>query len=247
MGSKRRGKRPLSKKSINNHLSVLSSVFAFALERVWVDGNPAKGTRLNVERTGFNWITAGESTRFLQALAAEDPHYHPVFLAALRTGMRQGEWVALRWQDVHLDSDPPCVIVRRSRSHGVPTSTNGNRVRRVPLHDDLRAVLRDVRGEPRDLVFTAPDGTQLTGNKLKNPMRRAKPALGRPELRFHDLRHSFASQLTAQRIPLQVVQGLLGHSDIATTAKYSHPSQGQYADAVGALPGLSTPEALCAK
>jgi len=233
MGKKRRA--GLSKKSINNHLSVLSSVFAFAVERGWVESNPAKGKRLKVDQTGFNWINAEESAAFLDAIQAVDPHFYPVFLAALRTGIRQGELVALRWQDVQLDAHPPCIEIRRSRSHGVTSSTKGNRVRRVPIDMDLLAALRSIRGEPTDLVFTSPSAQQLTGNVLKNPMRRAKLAIGRPELRFHDLRHSFASQLTAKGVALQVVQGLLGHREVSTTAKYSHPSESQFAAAIASL------------
>ena len=233
MGKKRRA--GLSKKSINNHLSVLSSVFAFAQERGWVEDNPAKGKRLKVEHTGFNWIDEDASRMFLHAVETNDPHFYPVFLAALRTGMRQGELVALRWQDVLLDARTPCIEVRHSRSHGVTTSTKGNKVRRVPIHTDLLRALCAKRGEPSELVFTSPSGAQLTGNVLKNPLRRAKLAIGRPELRFHDLRHSFASQLTARGVALQVVQGLLGHSDITTTAKYSHPTASMAAGAIAAL------------
>ena len=241
LGSKRRSAgrgRPLSKKTINNHLSVLSSIFAFAQDRGWVTDNPAKSKRLNVEQTGYNWVNAEESSRFLQAIHDGDPAYYTVFVAALRTGMRQGELIALRWQDLLLDATQPYIEVRRSQSQGILTSTKGNRVRRVPIHRDLLRLLREQRGEPSALVFTSPSGEPLTGNMLKNPMRRAKLAIGRPELRFHDLRHSFASQLTAEGVALQVVQGLLGHHEISTTAKYSHPSEGQFADAVGALPGF---------
>ncbi|TNE92531.1 MAG: hypothetical protein EP330_00900 [Deltaproteobacteria bacterium] len=243
MGSKRRA--GLSKKSVNNHLSVLSSVFAFAHERGWVAENPTKKKRLKVEQTGFNWIDAETSVGFLAAIRAQDPHYYPVFLAALRTGMRQGELIALRWQNVRLDAAQPYIEVRHSRSHGVTTSTKGNRVRHVGIHPELAAVLHPLRGQPGDLVFTSTSGQQLTGNVLKNPMRRAKAAIGRPELRFHDLRHSFASQLTARGIALQVVQGLLGHSEVSTTAKYSHPTASLAFEAIATL-GDAVP-ALAAK
>lgn len=231
----------LSKKSINNHLSVLSSIFKFAMKREWVESNPTQGERLDVQGTGVNWIDAETSRRFLDAVKTTDPHFFPVFVAALRTGMRQGELVALRWREVHLHAAHPFVEVRFSRSHGETTSTKGNRGRRVPIPPDLLGVLRGMRGEPSDLVFTKPDGAQLTGNVLKNPMRRAKLAIGLPDLRFHDLRHSYASQLTAKGTPLQVVQVVLGHSDIKTTAKYSHHTDGMAAEAVAALDRLDLP------
>ncbi len=242
-----KGRKGLSAKSVNNHLSVLSSLFAFAIERGWITENPAKGKRLKVESSGFNWINEAETPDFLASVQATDPDYHLLFLTALRTGMRQGELLALRWQQVTLDAEHPIIEVRYSHSHGKTTSTKGNRPRRVPIHPELRRALASARGEPAELVFTARDGRRLTGNMIKNPMRRAAKAIGRPELRFHDLRHSFASQLTHKGVSLQVVQGLLGHSDVTTTAKYSHPSESLHRSAVGALGTPELREVLAAK
>ena len=242
-----RGHKALSAKSVNNHLSVLSSLFAFAMERGWMTENPTKGKRLKIEGAGYNWLTAAETPGFLTAVQLRDPDYHLLFLTALRTGMRQGELLALRWQQVILDADHPFIQVRYSHSHGKTTSTKGNRPRRVPIHPDLLSAMRRYRGAPGELVFTATDGRQLTSNMIKNPMRRAAKAIGRPELRFHDLRHSFASQLTHQAVSLQVVQGLLGHADVTTTAKYSHPSESLHRHAVSALGHQGLREVAAAK
>jgi integrase len=238
------GQRTLSKKSINNHLSVLSSIFDFAHNELGLlveNPTKGKGRRLKPDVGTHNWINTRESVDFLDAIRSQDPHFYPVFHFALRTGMRQGELIALRWQDVHLDGNPPVIVVQRSMTHGVLGSTKSNRARRVPIPADLLGVLQSMSGEPSDLVFTKPDGAQLTGNVLKNPMRRAKLAIGLPDLRFHDLRHSYASQLTAKGVPLQFVQRVLGHSDIKTTAKYSHHTDSMVADAVASLDRLDLP------
>lgn len=233
--SGRDGHRRLSKKTVNNHLSVMSSLFTFAVDRQWVEENPAEGQRLKTENVGYGCLNREEAVDFLAAVQEADPFYYPIFLAALRTGMRQGELLALRWQDVRLDLPAPVIVVRRSLSHGFLSSTKGNRVRRIPLHSELSELLRSRIGTPESLVFHAPGGGALTGNILKNPMRRAKTSIGRPELRFHDLRHSFATQLTAAGIGLQVVQKLLGHSEITTTVKYSHPDERMSGDAIERL------------
>lgn len=222
-----------SPKSVRNQLSVLSAIYEFAKDREWVADNPAKGIKLKVPRRGPQWLddTAGE--RFLAAVREHDPEYTDLFLLALRTGMRQGEILGLRFRDVYFDVGETGIIVVSSSLFGGelgPTKSGKERV--VPLHPEVRDALLRRRGSPDAFVFTRGDGSPLTGNIVKNPMHRAAKAVEMEHLRFHDLRHSFASQLVAAGESPNHVQQLLGHSDLTTTMRYSHVHNSALARAV---------------
>ena len=90
-----------------------------------------------------------------------------------------------------------------------------------------RADGRDPQGHARAgaaVVTCREDGTHLSGHCLRKPMRRAMRATGLPGITFHDLRHSFASQLVMAGVAITAVQESLGHADLPTTMRYAHPS-----------------------
>jgi integrase len=155
--------------------------------------------------------------------------------------MRAGEIIALRWADV--DQDARRVHVRRSRTRGVTKSTKSGRHRSIPLTADLLAdleALREVDGErERDhLVFHRGGAELRIGNLLECLWRTLRATRTDPKdagtglrrVRFHDLRHSFASNLVSAGVPIVQVQHWLGHSTVSTTEIYAHlaPSDGQH-------------------
>lgn len=230
----------LSPKSVNNHLSVLRSLFDFACDTLaLLTVNPLAGVEpLKVGDQGFDYLNAGDGERYLTAAARRDPEFYPLLATALRAGLRQGELCAMRWSDVKFDRDE--LIVARSCFREQEGPTKGNRVRRVPMSPDLRAVLaahRPADARPADLVFPHRDGGHLNGDMIKHPHRRASVAIDRPALRFHDLRHSFASQLVQGGAPLNAVQQLLGHADLKITLRYAHLAPDNLAGWVAALDG----------
>lgn len=221
-------------KSINEHVSLLRSVFKFAIDHELCEVSPTQGVKpLRVDNGGYHWLSCDEGEVFLAAVREHEPRHFPVFLAALRTGMRQGELIALRWQDVRFDQGH--IFVRHSVDRGVLGPTKGNKPRMIPMTADLRDELFPLRGQPDAYVFARNDSRPTTGNILKNPMRRVKNAIGRPELRFHDLRHSTASQLVERGVQIQVIQQLMGHQDLKTTLRYAHLREGMLVDAISLL------------
>jgi site-specific recombinase XerD len=102
-------------------------------------------------------------------------------------------------------------------------------------------VLEPLRRTKDQFVFLAKRGTPLTRNSMRDPMERACKKAGLRCLRFHDIRHSFASQLVMNGQPLKAVQELLGHSTIQMTEVYSHLSPNVNHEAIGTL--LSDPAA----
>lgn len=224
----RKLKQGLSRKSINNHLTVLRRALAIAVEwRViehvpvirWLDTPPAE----------FDFLTFDEAR---QLITAADEEWRAMITVAVRTGLRLGELLALRWSDVDLEAGR--IIVRRAVARGVVGTPKNGRTREVPLSEEAAEALRT---HPRrgDLVFCADDGAMLTRGATKWPLRRALARAALRSIGWHCLRHTFASHLVMRGAPLKSVQELLGHATIEMTMRYSHLSPDARRDAVRLL------------
>lgn len=143
------------------------------------------------------------------------------------TGLRQGELIALSWEDV--DWTAQRIRVRRNHVLGAfdtPKSRRGSRS--VPMTKRVARELDELARASRwsadeDLVFTEPDtGLPLRRGALMRRYRRALRAaqLG-PEHRFHDLRHTFGTACAGAGVPMRTLHEWMGHGDIATTQRYA--------------------------
>jgi integrase len=143
-----------------------------------------------------------------------------IFLTAAFTGLRLGELVALRWRDVDLDRR---VVRVRGTWSGTELSTpKTGEVRSVPLAPQVVGALARLPAPGDDaLVFAGADGWYLDRSALRRRYRKAQTAAGLPPLRFHDLRHTFATTMIA-RTSIRRVQEWMGHSDLHSTMRYLH-------------------------
>lgn len=170
----------------------------------------------------------------LQALiaAVPDDHLGPtdriLFLTAAMTGMRKGELQALRWMDI--DWSARVIRVRRSYSFGEFTTPKSQRAARaVPMSKWLATKLASHRSSSeyrseRDLVFAHPQtGNPYDASKILKRFKRAMSNAGLREARFHDLRHTFGTQMAATGAPLRFIQEWMGHRDYKTTSIYADP------------------------
>ena len=179
-----------------------------------------------------------QAARFLQLTAGQP--LHELWRVALGTGMRRGELLGLRWED--LDLDVPQVTVRvalASVSTGLQLKgTKTGRSRTLFLDDDTAAVLD---AQPRrdgrwPLVFTGADGSPLPPPWVSDRWRYQWPALDLPRIPLHGLRHTHATLLLAQGVPIKVVSQRLGHATIAMTMDtYAHVLPAQDRDAATAI------------
>lgn len=195
---------------------LLSQAFLWAVRRGRVAANPvARVEPVKRRKPPVEAWTPTEAAAFLRA-AHNDPLY-PLFYAAMSTGMRKGELLALRWEDVQGD----VILVRRTVSKGAPGGVaDGAKTmegtRRVPISPDLRAVLETHRATTRasksHLVFPNRRGGLLSGSHVSKRMRDLAETAGVPRVRFHDLRKTSASLLARSGVPPAVIQARLGHS-----------------------------------
>jgi integrase len=166
-----------------------------------------------------------------------------LYWTALLLGLREGELLGLRWQDVDLDRQTLGIagaISRQKQANGrsrlvlVPTKTQAG-ARTLPLPALLCSILREHKAgqdeerrgpgwEEHGLVFPSERGTPLEAGNLVS--RSFKPALkraGLADMRFHDLRHTTASLLLASGVDTKTVSAILGHTSPAfTLATYAH-------------------------
>lgn len=160
----------------------------------------------------------------LLAAAATSEEDAAIFRTAAFTGLRLGELVALRWRDVDLDGR--VLRVRASWSGTELTIPKTGRVRSVPLAPQVVGVLARCRPtcEPNALdrlVFPGIDGGYLDRSALRRRFRAAQAQAALRPLRFHDLRHTFATTMVA-RTSIRRVQEWMGHSDLHSTMRYVH-------------------------
>ncbi len=221
--------RNLSPKTINNVLTCLRRMLVIARKRGLIAAVP-EVEWLKTERGDFDFLDFEEADRLV---AGADGEWRTMVLVALRTGMRQGEVLALRWQDVDLVAGR--ILVRQNVVGGHIGTPKSGKPREIPLGDDVRAALKAHRHLRGPLVFCDMSGNMLTRGEAKGPLWKACKKAGLRLIGWHILRHAFASHLVMRGAPLKAVQELLGHSTIQMTMRYAHLGPEIVRDAVKLL------------
>jgi integrase len=219
----------LSPKSINNYLTILRRMLVIARKRGLIATVPELDW-LKVPPQEFDFLDFEEAKRLL---AAVDEDWRTMVLVALRTGMRMGELIALRWQDVDLVAGK--ITVRMNAVKGKIGTPKSGKAREIPLSNETVAALKAHRHLRGALVFCTIDGTMLKYTELRHPLWRACRKAGLRPVQWHTLRHTFASHLVMRGVPLKAVQELLGHSTIQMTMRYAHLAPEVARDAVNLL------------
>lgn len=221
----------LSSKTVGNQLTFLHGVFRHAMKKGWANANPVAAVdrpRDAETDPDIRFLTHEELEALLRAV--KDPDFahvdYPLLLVAATCGLRQGELIALRWQDV--DWTAGVIRVRRNYTRGAwgtPKSRRSSRA--VPMTRRAAAELDKLfkashHREDEDLVFGHPElGSVLDASKLRKRFKTALADAGARTVRFHDLRHTFGTQAAASGVPLRTLQEWMGHRDYKTTLIYA--------------------------
>ena len=227
----------LKPKSVRNVLVFLNGVFEHAIDRGWVRENPVRGAASVTRRRGrdtnpdLQFLNIPELDAVLRTIQ-RDPlgvALKPLVLTAAMSGLRRSELLGLRWRDV--DWAAQRLRVRNAYvlgEHSALGKSDLSTRRSVPMADRLARELEawfrrsQFRGAD-DFVFAHPQtGNPLDGSKVSRRFKAACTAAGVRVVRFHDLRHTFATRLAASGVPLRTIQEYLGHADAKTTQIYAH-------------------------
>jgi integrase len=189
--------KDLAPKTIGNVILILKEIFKHAIQWGYLESNPVQYVELpRGEEKEMEVLTPEEVRRLLEA--QEEP-LRTLLLTAVLTGMRQGELFGLQWSDVDLEGHR--IHVRRSLWHGelgTPKSKGSRRAIDLPptLEDALKCLSARRRSE---FVFCSRDGTPMDADNFRHrEFPRALRRAGLRRIRFHDLRHTYASLLIAQ-------------------------------------------------
>jgi len=219
----------LENKTINNVLTVLRRCLAVACKRGLIKAVP-EIEWLKVEKQDFDFLDYPEADRLA---TAADGEWRAMIGVGLKTGMRQSELLALRWEDIDLKAGR--IVVRRALVRGKFGPPKNGKPREIPLGDIAISTLQSQRHLRGELVFCDEGGNWLTKAECKWPLWRACKRAGLRRIGWHVLRHTFASHLAMRGAPLKAIQELMGHATIQMTMRYAHLSPQVARDAVRLL------------
>ncbi|MQA87719.1 MAG: tyrosine-type recombinase/integrase [Streptosporangiales bacterium] len=244
----------LSVRMIQSIHAVLRNALQNAVREEIVPRNVAKLVTVTTPKYKINrGLTADQARRLLKA--ARDERLYALYVLALCLGLRRGELLGLRWEDIDLDAGTLEVVRTLQRVDGelrfVRPKTDDSE-RTVPLPGLCTEALREHRERQcieqseagttwRDhgLVFPSEVGTPMEPDNLRRSWGRVGTAAGLDRVRFHDLRHTCVTLLLNLGVPPQVVREIVGHSDIEVTMTiYAHASLDERRHALGKLDDL---------
>lgn len=209
--------------TINRELAILKFMFNLARRWKYTDENPVKEVKFFQERQlAIRTLNKEEAVMLIKA-ASE--HLKPIIILALNTGMRRGELINLKWNDI--DFDNHFIYIKETKT---------GMTRKIPMSPLAEKTLKNIERKC-EFVFKSPrtkSGLKHIRTAWYNTCERA----GIEDFRFHDLRHTAATWMVAAGIDLVTVKEILGHTNIKTTMRYAHPTPGNKRRAVNALAAI---------
>ncbi len=211
-------------------LVTLGQIMAYAVRHRYIDHNPVRDAERPIGQGGtkkqkIRVLTPAEINALLEA--ETDQKYRTLFMLAIMSGARQGELLGLKWSDVDWKNSQIHIQRTFNNDAWYDTKTETSD-RKIDLGPAMMAELKKwkVACPPNelDLVFPNQAGNPINHNNLVN--RHFNPALEAaelPKIRFHDLRHTYASLLIEQGENIKYIQNQLGHSSPTVTLNvYAH-------------------------
>ena len=217
----------LSAKTVRNIHQILSSALKLAQEQRLILTNPAEGCALpRVEHQEMKTLTTVQLASFFRE--ARESGVFELYYLELATGLRRGELLGLKWEDIDLERGDLRVRRQVSRINGevveAPLKTK-NAYRTLPLAEDTVGVLKEQRKKVGNSpwVFPSPNGGQISPDSVLHMLHRVLKRAGLPKVRFHDLRHTFATLALQNGVDVKTVSGMLGHFSAGFTLDtYAH-------------------------
>jgi integrase len=238
----------LDKKTVANHLTLLISMLNLAVEMNWLERCPKiKKPKIRLFSEDYRYLRNKEEVRrFLVAAQSEDEQVYILYALATYTGLREGEIAALKKSSV--DFEKRLIIVQNS----FEGPTKAGDVRYVPILDPLLPILKSWFLKcPGTLVFPNNAGNmhQESARIFQETLHRVLARAGFPKvqhkgkerwyIRFHDLRHTFASHWVMNSGDIFKLQKILGHKSVTMTMRYAHLAPDAYVVDYARLGGQS--------
>ena len=219
--------RGLSPKTVRNIHQILSSALKLAQEQRIILTNPAEGCALpKVEHREMKTLPVEQLQSFLRE--AKDSGVFELYYLELATGLRRGELLGLKWEDIDLEHGDLRVRRQIARINGrvveAPLKTK-NAYRTLPLAEDTVSILKEQKKKvgSSPWVFPSATGGPISPDSVLHMLHRVLKRAGLPKVRFHDLRHTFATLALQNGVDIKTVSGMLGHFSAGFTLDtYAH-------------------------
>ena len=212
----------VAKPTVNREMALLKHAFNKAIEWNKAKENPVEKIKFysEKERKRVRYLEMEEKRRLLNACPS---HIKSLVFFALNTGMRQGEILGLKWEEIDFNLNQ----VRVSHS-------KAGKPRYVPINSELVNMVKSISGES---VYVFGKGQEKPKwPSFRGSFEAAVKRAGLDDFRFHDLRHCYASDLVMKGVDLKTLAELLGHSTTQMTERYAHLSPARLRAAVELLP-----------
>lgn len=200
-------------------LKIIKRIFQMAVDHGRLDRNPANGLQVKVPEGDKKVLTNSEVEIFLKEAKAVRHRFYPIWVAALFSGMRSGELYALKWSDIDFDARTISVSKSWNSKNGL-TSTKNQKNRVVPISTEFLEFLRSLKIERGREENVLPHLEEWTRGQQAKVIREFCRSLSITEIKFHDLRATFITNLLARGEPLVRVMATVGHADMETTNVY---------------------------
>ena len=217
----------LSPKTVRNIHQIIASAMKLAKEQRLITTDPTEGCALpKLEHKEMKTLPVEQLASFLRE--AKDSGVFEMYYVELATGLRRGELLGLKWEDIDLEHGSLRVKRQIARIDGeiveAPLKTK-NAYRTLPLAEDTVAVLQQQRNKTGSSpwVFPSPTGGPISPDSVLHMLHRVLKRAGLPRVRFHDLRHTFATLALQNGVDIKTVSGMLGHFSAGFTLDtYAH-------------------------
>ena len=213
--------------SIKHILLLIKRIFNYNIKNELIKYNPAENVKIEkFDNTRISYLYDDEIARMFEYLdsSKEWPNDKALIKFAFFTGLRKSELFNLIWDNVDIENKRIFLY-----------DTKGGKNQTIIITDNAVQVLLDIKDKCSDSTLVFPSKLGGKRNDVKRLWTRIKKAANiRPDIRFHDIRHTFGTLATAT-IPVKVVQKMMTHKDIKTTLRYAHIQEKEMIDAANNL------------
>lgn len=258
----------LSPKSVRNVHMMIKSALQMAVGKIIIKNPVEETTRPPVLEKDMRVLTSEEMEIFIKEVRVE--RLSTALFLALFTGIRMGELLALTWDDVNekkktIQINKNLVRVTTYDAAGKKSGTelilqtpkSAKSHRTIPVQEDVFQLLMELREEqingkdrkaptpnPLNLLFPSRVGTHTDPRTYQKCVADVSERCKIQHVNVHALRHTFATRLVEQKVPIRIIQELLGHSAVTTTMRYTHALESEKEKAIDSMNIWLKPEAL---
>jgi integrase len=231
-----------NKRSASTIFTIMKTLFNKAVAWELIPTSPAQNVKAPSKNPSVeNHWEEGEIHRFLFSM--KDSPRIPLYLLALNTGMRSGELFGLKWDCV--DFQRNWIHVKRSycqKTKIIRETTKTKTFRRIPMNLSLRKLLAELKLASKDTRVFDPELLSMDPTHTSKRVSKDCKVAGVKVIRFHDLRHTMASQFMARGGNIFELSKILGHTDIQMTQRYLHFAP-EYGQKIAEIVSLEVPKA----